>query len=125
MDSKEKETLSEGLSLQKIKARSAQLQYEADKLAVEQKRLNGDGTQLETEMVEFAKQVGISLSNLPDDAALDETMEIPKTASQWKPLDDPALIGYDEYLRKNGVDPNGDMLTQYFTPNEIQTLLQT
>ena len=125
MDSKEKETLSEGLSLQKMKARAAQLQYEADKLAVEQKSLNDDGTQLETEMVEFAKQMGLSLSELPAEAALDEAMEVPKTESRWKPLEDPALIGYDEYLRKNGVDPDEDMLTQYFTPAELQTLLQT
>lgn len=105
MNSKEKETLSEGLSLQKMKARAAQLQYEADKLAVEQNSLNDDGTQLEIEMAELANQMGLSLSDLPAEAALDEAMEVPKTESRWKPLEDPALIGYDEYLRKNGVDP--------------------
>lgn len=125
MDPRDKETIAQGLSLQETRTRGIQLRKEADRLELEQNRLNDEENRLAAETTALARQMGISLSDIPERFAdRDEYILLP-TEQKWRPLEDPTIVGYDEYLQKNGVDPNGNMLTQYFTSNEIYTLMRT
>lgn len=83
---------------------------------------------MESAIAALSQQLGITLPECPAKDGPepdDDCTGLPANSPRWKPPDTPSVVQDDDYLRRNGIDPDGDMLTQYFSDSELQSLLQT